>query len=108
MKRVYVDLNPFKAHLVRTILQAHEIEAEVHNENLAPYGGGAEVWVAAEDVERALATLAEMEKTQDGQLSLAPDDDGALSLSTSDEDPTRSEPDDAIEGQANRAKIRRS
>lgn len=44
--RVYAALVPIQAHMVRTVLEAEGIPAEVHNENLAPYAGiGAEVWV---------------------------------------------------------------
>lgn len=72
--RVFWSPNAFEAHFVRTVLQAEGIAAQVRNENLCPYVP-AEVWVPAEDAERALKLQAEVEdQVEGGELALVEPD----------------------------------
>ena len=73
--RVYGANHPFEAHFVRTVLESRGIWATVQNENLAPYGVGAEVWVEAAQTEDAVAIVKEFLADDGGQLSLVGADD---------------------------------
>lgn len=59
---------------MRTVLESRGLWATVQNENLAPYGVGAEVWVESSQTEEALAVLREIAEDDGGQLSLVEED----------------------------------
>jgi len=88
--RVYSAFHPFEAHFVRTVLESHGLWATVQNENLAPYGVGAEVWVEAAQTDEALAVIREIQSDpaghESGRLSLTDDARGGELATTASSD----------------------
>lgn len=72
---MYGANHPFEAHFVRSVLESRGIWATVQNENLAPYGVGAEVWVEADETDAAVAIVQEFLREDAGHLSLVAVDD---------------------------------
>jgi len=56
------------------VLESRGIWATVQNENLAPYGVGAEVWVESGETESAQQVVREFLRDESGHLSLAEED----------------------------------
>ncbi len=88
MIKIYTAPTTFEAHLVRSILEAQNVEAVVTNEGFSAYGtlGLPEVWVHEKDLEVVREVLKKLQESdkKDGALSIAdPSDEGALSLNTS-------------------------
>lgn len=84
--RVYSANHPFEAHFVRTVLESHGVWATVQNENLAPYGVGAEVWVESDQIEAAREVLEVIQRDDSGQLSIVGEEDERGRLATAPPD----------------------
>jgi hypothetical protein len=78
--RVFWSPNAFEAHFVRTVLEAEGIQAQVRNENLAPYVP-AEVWVLQRDATRALEIQEAAQPVEGGELALVEGEDEEASPS---------------------------
>ena len=76
-----------EAHLLRSLLAHHGVEAAVHNDTMSVYGTNpAEVWIDAEDLETARVVLEAFVARPEGEgrLSIAVGEGGELGLSSAD------------------------
>lgn len=88
MIKIYTAPTTFEAHLIRSILEAQDVEAVVTNEEFSAYGtlGLPEVWVHEKDLEVVQEVLKKLQESdkKDGALSITdPDEAGSLSLKKS-------------------------